>query len=148
MPANVVKLNSRSRAGLLPSEHDEQATVVDWANHHTGKYPELELLYAIPNGGGRGKPFITKSGEKRPPLLAIRLKEEGLKTGIPDLCLPVARGGYHACYIEMKRQDGTLSDEQRRVQQLLARNGNYVTTCYNASQAILVLTEYLKQDES
>ena len=32
-----------------------------------------------------------------------RLRAEGLKSGVPDLCLPSAHGEYHGLYIEMKR---------------------------------------------
>jgi len=36
-----------------PSEHDEQSIVIAWADElaQWKRFPELELLYAIPNGG-------------------------------------------------------------------------------------------------
>lgn len=124
-------------------EHEAQATVVEWAAWNTGKWPELAWLYAVPNGGGRGKPFITKSGKKLPPLSAVMLKREGLKAGVPDLCFPVARKGFHALYIEMKSSTGKVSDEQRIWQAGLLAQGNLVKTCYSADEAIKALESYL-----
>lgn len=66
------------------SESIEQQNLFEWAKIFSGKYPELTLLYHIPNEGKRS----LKEG--------ARMKAEGLKAGVPDLCLPVARGGYHA----------------------------------------------------
>ena len=79
------------------NEHDEQCTVV--------KYLESIgcICYAIPNAG------------KRSPSAAAWYRAEGMRKGVPDLCVPMARGGYHSLYIEMKRSDGTandVSDEQ------------------------------------
>mgnify|MGYP004433785991 CR=1 FL=1 len=33
---------------------------------------------------------------------AANLKRQGVKAGVPDLHLPVARGGYNGLYIELK----------------------------------------------
>jgi len=71
-------------------EHDEQVTVISWADSNVSKYPQLRWLHAIPNGGHRSK------------AQAGKLKAEGVKSGVADLCLPVARRGYNALYIEMK----------------------------------------------
>lgn len=87
---------------LLPSEGEEQARLFSWAQMHSVEYPELALLFHIPNGGKRGKAE------------AARFKAEGVKAGVPDLFLPVARGGYHGLFIELKRLDGgTVSQAQR-----------------------------------
>ena len=57
----------------------EQQTVLEWAQWQRGKYPELDLLYHIPNEG------------KRSAANGAVLKRAGLKKGVPDLCLPVAK---------------------------------------------------------
>lgn len=49
-----------------------------------------DLIYHVPNGGHRHK------------LVAIKLKGQGVKAGVPDLVLPMARGGYFGLYIEFK----------------------------------------------
>ena len=71
----------------VPTEAQEQMTLFSWAAMQSGKYPELNLLYHVPNGGSRHK---AEAG---------RLRAEGVKAGVPDLCLPVARGQYHGLYI-------------------------------------------------
>ena len=45
-------------------------------------YPDLELLYHVPNGGSRNKAEASK------------LKRMGVRAGVPDLVLPVPRAGY------------------------------------------------------
>ena len=77
-----------------PTEHQEQCAVVQWAALQHGRYPELALLYAIPNAG---------AGAQRGQ--AGKMKAEGVKPGVPDLCLPVRRGKCSGLYIEMKRRE-------------------------------------------
>lgn len=42
---------------LKRGEDTEQMGVIDWANWNTGRFPELKLLFHIPNGekGTQGK---------------------------------------------------------------------------------------------
>ena len=70
------------KSSNTPTEHIEQALLFKWATFSSGKYPELEYMFAIPNGGYRH--YRT----------AADLKSEGVKSGVPDIMLPVARGGY------------------------------------------------------
>lgn len=65
----------------VPLEDAEQRIIFQWAAMETAARPELGMLYAIPNGG------------KRAIKTAIVLKAQGVKSGVPDMCLPVARGG-------------------------------------------------------
>lgn len=117
----------------VPSEHQEQAALFQWAALATGKYPELELLYAVPNGGERDE------------RVGARLKAEGVKAGVPDVVLPVARQGCHALYIEMKRTSGgRTSPEQLRWFARLVAHGNLVVECKGAYEAIAVIEEYLR----
>lgn len=39
----------------VPTEAQEQMTLFSWAAMQSGKYPELKLLYHVPNGGSRHK---------------------------------------------------------------------------------------------
>ena len=96
----------------VPTEAQEQITLMNWAALQSGKYPELKLLYHVPNGGSRNK---AEAG---------RLRAEGVKAGVPDLCLPVPRGGYHGLYIELKRQrGGRASDNQVEWLDALSKQG-------------------------
>ena len=50
-------------------EAAEQSTLIDWSLRCRGKYPELDLLFHIPNGGSRNK------------IEAAKLKAQGVKAG-------------------------------------------------------------------
>ena len=52
-------------------------------------------------------------GGKRDAKTATILKRQGVKAGVPDLHLPVARGGYHGLYIELKVGDNTTTKKQK-----------------------------------
>lgn len=117
-----------------PSEHEEQKAVMKWAAIMSNQYPVLRLLHAIPNGGPRN------------PVTAARLKAEGVKAGVPDLCLPVARQGYHAFYIELKRRKGgQVKPEQKQWIEDLQAQGNRVDVCRGFDEAIKALLDYLNQ---
>lgn len=107
------------------SEHDEQVAVVD--------YCTLKGVpcFAIPNGGYR-----TKSE-------AARLKAEGVSPGVPDLCIPVARGPYHSLFIEMKAKGGRLSDEQIGWMVRLRGEGMCAYGCIGAGNAIALIDQYM-----
>ena len=63
-------------------EETEQITLFRWASYAQMQNEELKLMYHIPNEG------------KRSAAMGARLKAEGLKAGVPDVCLPTAHGGY------------------------------------------------------
>lgn len=112
-------------------EHNEQVIVMQWAKLMEGKYPELELLHACPNGGQRN--IIT----------AVKLKAEGVKPGCPDLHLPAMRGVFGAMFLEMKAAKGKLSDLQKHWIELLTSGGYYCVVCYSAEEAIEAIETYL-----
>lgn len=117
-----------------PTEAQEQRNLFRWAAYQRGRYPELALMYHIPNGGSRH------------PYEAHNLKEQGVKPGVPDICLPVARGPYHALYIELKRQKGgRVSEDQRAWLGALTRAGNRAVVCRGWDEARKEIEDYLKQ---
>lgn len=117
---------------LYTSEDREQEDVFRWANNSLGRYPELWLMYHVPNGGRR-------NGRE-----AAKFKRMGVKPGVPDLCLPVARGPYHALYVEMKALNGRVSDAQKERMKRLAEAGNACCVCFGAPDAIRAIEDYLK----
>lgn len=119
----------------IPTEHQEQCTLFEWAAWQEGFWPELRMMYAIPNGG------------KRDIRTAAMLKAEGVKPGVPDICLPVARAGLHGLYIEMKRRKGGLvSKAQEAWMRALMDQGYMCVVCRGWEQARETILEYLKQD--
>lgn len=58
------------------TEADEQKAVIQWCILMEGRWPELEYIYHVPNGGSRNARE------------AANLKAQGVKPGVPDLELP------------------------------------------------------------
>ena len=116
------------------SEHDEQVALFEWADLQTGRYPELESMFSIPNGGKRSK----FGGQW--------LVNEGLKKGVPDVCLPIARAGYHGLYIEMKFDKNKPSEDQTGWMIFLDSQGYGVAVCYGFYIAQDLLQWYLDQE--
>jgi hypothetical protein len=117
------------------SEHAEQCAVFCWAALNTARYPCLEWIHAIPNGGGRSR------------AQGAMLKAEGVKPGVADIMLPVARGLYHGLYIEMKRRNGTEADirpAQRKFLTFVHEQGYFAVVCYGWEQAVGVIEHYLR----
>ena len=117
------------------TEHQEQSMLITWARTTESHWPELALLHAIPNGGWRHK------------ATAGRLKAEGLKAGVPDLCLPVARHPFHGLYLEMKSKKGRVRQSQRWWLDQLNAQGYRAVVCRGFASAVDVITEYLGAEE-
>ena len=117
---------------LKRSEETEQICLMAWCRLNEKRYPELALIYHIPNGGSRNK------------LEAIALKKQGVKAGVPDLCLPVARGEYHGLYIEMKFGKNKTTQFQDEWLAALQKQNYKAVVCYGAEEAMSILKDYLK----
>lgn len=116
----------------IPTEADEQKTLINWADVMVHRWPELRLLFHVPNGGSRNARE------------AKNLKQQGVKPGVPDLFLPVARHGYHGLFIEMKRRKGgRISEEQAKMMGDLREQGFCAWVCKGADSAIELITGYL-----
>ena len=123
---------TRKTAFPRVSEHVEQATLIRWAALHEKRWPELRLLHAIPNGEHRSK------------IAGSRLKAEGVRRGVPDLDLPVARNGWHGLRIELKAQGGRVKPEQRQWLADLVAEGYRAEVCVGWESARDLILEYLK----
>ena len=126
----TVQRKSRKKPAA-PEAHEQTALfrwIEDAAVH---QYPELALLYHIPNGGKRNKTE------------AAHLKQQGVKAGVPDLCLPVARGKWHGLYIEMKVGDNRPTENQENWIHQLREQGYVAEVCYGFRQAAEILVNYL-----
>lgn len=119
-------------ASPVPAESAEQQTLFQWARMMEGKWPELRMLYHIPNEGKRSR------------VTGARLKAEGLKSGVPDICLPVARGEHHGLYIELKRRkNATVTKQQLEWIEDLVAQGYVAAVCRGCDEAISLITGYL-----
>ena len=120
---------------IVPTESEEQQALFRWAQLQSGRYPELKLLYHIPNEGFRS------------PATGARLRAEGLRRGVPDICLPAARGGYHGLYIELKRTKGGVASAEQLGWLVALREAGYAATiCRGWDDARRRILEYLDLD--
>lgn len=118
-------------AGPKRTEHAEAVTLMRVVKLHEAKHPELRLLFAVPNGGDRH------------PAVAAKMKAEGVKAGVPDYLLPVARGGFHGLAIELKTSTGSASREQKQWLADFRDQGYRAEVCKGWQQAFDTLKEYL-----
>jgi len=116
------------RPSFPVTEHGELVALCQRCRYHTAQYPELSLLFAIKN----------EASYKRRDLIA-----EGIRAGVPDLMLPVARAGYHGLFIEMKVYKGRPTAEQLRFAGLVTGQGYQVRFCWGHEQGWQALLSYL-----
>ena len=114
------------------TEHQLQAAIIGQARILERQYPALAGLHAVPNG------------EKRHISVAKRLKAEGVKSGVPDLCLPVARRGYFGLYRECKTGKGATSPIQKWWLQFLETEGYSVDVWRDVDAAMADLLSYVR----
>ena len=113
------------------NEEQEQAAVFEWAAYEQERYPGLELMFHIPNGGYRDK------------ATAAHLKASGVKPGVPDIFLPVPRNGCAGLFVEMKVGTNKPSKDQLWYLDRLMRNGYAVAVCYGFEEAVQTITGYM-----
>lgn len=83
-----------------PKEVQIHCAFVAWATRMRGTVPAL------------ARAFHPANGELRDPKTAAKLQRMGVRAGVLDWCLPVARGGYGGLWIEFKRQGGKPTPAQ------------------------------------
>lgn len=126
-----IDLRVPRRAAYQGSEHSFQASFMGELAIRATQVPELFLMFAVPNGGHRSK------------AAAGKLRAEGVKPGVPDLCLPVPAHGKHGLFLEMKVAGGSVKPEQRDWLMNLHRHGYRVAVVNDFETAWWVLADYL-----
>ena len=96
-------------------------------------FPVLKAIYAVPNGGHRDV------------RTAVKLKREGVKSGVWDVCVPIPsrKMGAPGMYIEFKAGKNGLTDNQKAFQNLLEPLGFHFVVAYNPNYAESKLKDYL-----
>lgn len=118
------------------TEHGHQCAVFCWIALNQAAYPDALKAHAIPNGGERN------------PIVAARMKAEGVRPGVFDIFLPVARRGYHGLFIEMKKPGGKLSDAQEKKQAEYVADGYAAFMCDHWQHAVELIAWYLERGRS
>ena len=118
---------------LVPLESEEQKNLIEWWHYFCQtKGIHEKCLFAVPNGGYRN------ARESH------RLKEEGVRAGIPDLMLAVPCGAFHGLFIELKRLKGSqVSNNQKEMLVVFHRLGYCTKLCKGFAEAQKAIIEYL-----
>lgn len=112
----------------MSGEHFTQRAYFDWARLD----PVARCAFAIPNGGHRSK------------ATAVKLKAEGVRAGVLDICLPKPSGDSHGLWIEFKFGSNKPSPEQMLEIDRLVQDGYTVAVAWDAELAIEFTKQYLK----
>lgn len=114
------------------SEHAHQRAFFGWLQWllNIGREPLAWMAFAIPNGGERN------------PIVAARLKAEGVKSGVPDVCWPVPKWRYAGLYLELKVEKGRVSESQEGWHTALRAAGYAVAVCWGWRAARSCFLDY------
>ena len=141
-PANILPVDAYRRllaqqeknARRARPRHDEsnlQRSCVAWFRM---QYPEhAEMLFAVPNGGGRSRTE------------AAIMKAEGVTAGVADLILLESRGGYGSLCIEMKtgEKSSRQSASQKAWQNAAEDAGNKYAVVRSFDEFRALVYEYM-----
>ena len=130
LPEMVKTVAKAQKSRAYPTEHEEQVKVIAWCDLH----PLAGMIFAIPNGSHKSL------------AAAAKFKREGLRSGVPDLFLPVPRGVFHGLFIEMKRVKGSVTSEAQQDWIEFLHSQDYAAfVCKGADEAIAVIKAYLTE---
>lgn len=116
----------------------EQAVLIRWLYGEQQRGGPVGQAYAhtyhVPNGGQRSKKT------------AADLKRQGVKAGVSDLVVKLARGGWHGLYIEFKAtppHHAATAKSQREWLALAEEEGYCAVLARGLEEARAVLREYM-----
>lgn len=114
------------------NERDMQASIIAECDLRANQEGEWGMIFAIPNGQYR-------KGQRMEP---------GLRSGIPDLFLPVSRSGYSGLFIELKVGRNQATREQKIWMANLLQLGYYVAEVRDdPTEAIKLIEWYLGKSD-
>lgn len=123
---------AHKKIGTEITETQHQQALYAWWRVYaaTRKLPVQAFIHA-PNEG------------KRSYRVAAILKSEGMQPGVPDIFIAVPSANYHGLWIEMKRQHGKATAEQKAYIEILRGQGYAAEICFGWEQARQCITNYL-----
>ena len=90
------------------------------------------LWMHCPNGGTRNEAE------------AVSLKKQGVKSGVPDVCILEPRGDFHGLFIELKVGYNKLSKNQENWIDKLGVRAYKTAVSYSLDETRAIIDEYLK----
>ena len=136
--------NRNKKIGAKPVQREaaDQRALFHWAFLNRVKYPALENIFAIPNGGSRNL------------IEAHNLKLGGVKSGVPDIFLAWPQNGSQwpnekgasGLFIELKAARGRVSPEQAEWIKKLNSVGYKAVVCYGFESSAILICDYLGID--
>ena len=115
---------------MANSEYEIQKAFIKWCEVATCRYPNLNKVIHIANEG------------KRSYQTAAMLKAMGMKSGVPDLFIPVPRKCWHGLFIEMKTEKGKASENQVKWIETLSSLGYKAVICHGFDEAVEAVKRY------
>lgn len=113
------------------TETSHQQALFAWAALQRATYPQLKWLHAIPNANSHHQ------------------VAEGVRGGVPDICLPWPVKPFHGLYIELKlpsrrkHKNGGASDVQLEWLAYLSYEGYMTHLCYGWEHARDAILDYI-----
>lgn len=118
------------------AEADHQAALFSWAAVAVRQYPALRMMFHPANGGHRD------------PRVARKLVGQGVKPGVFDVILDVARGGFHGLRIELKRPGKhAVTAEQKDWLAAWTEEGYRAVVCVGWEAARQEIVTYLESEQ-
>lgn len=118
---------------MRKKESELQIACINWFRF---TYPQFKmLLFAIPNGGHRN--IIT----------AMRMKREGVVSGVPDLFLSIPRNDFHGFYIELKSGNNKLTSNQESFIHDVSKHNYKCEVITSVNQFIREITYYINSNK-
>lgn len=125
-------MGATRRRAPVDYEGNEQAALFSWLRlRHPVAY---RMAFHVPNGGHRHK------------AVAAKPKAQGVKAGVPDIAILLARGGFHGLFIEFKAappHSAAVADSQAAWVDALACEGYRATVCKGVTDAINEIDAYM-----
>lgn len=123
------KAQSKPKKKSVQREGKLQESCVKW--FYLMFDSERNWLFSIPNGGSRHK------------LEAFRLKREGVRAGVADLCLLKPNAEFHALFIELKyKNTNNQSKAQIEFQKYCNDNGYCYKVVRTLDEFMLTIKKY------
>lgn len=121
---------TRRFKNINPTEDQIHTTLVAWLKQIQHQGRNL-LFFHSPNGGYRN----AQEGAK--------FKRMGVLAGVSDITLLEPTKTHHGLFIELKKNDGRLTQSQKVFLAKASERGYATAVCYSVAQAQREVTNYL-----